>query len=408
MIHSTVNASDADAMSRHIDMFFDIFGQLIQDTLQWATLQRQKEKPEDALRIWMSSGKDERVLRQVFGPMANGQHRNDLTPERMRILLDALQLPEIENIDPTCYHRRRPAIEIKIGETTLYRQERDGVVTVNEIQQQKQRLTDLDKSDTQNLQRQPSHSNAAVVARKQIEKLPGASIQNFLRSLVQNGVNWLSKQAQRWHHQAIAQAALQAFQRGYDSTKESTYQVGDFWITQQGKNQYSLSDASGDLMRLRETRKGVKVLSVSDRLSPAQFQATLHHLNQLPTQGSHEAEYAFKVRATEQTVRDFLSFMKTPVWDAERGKFRLELTEDGRVLIFSKQDSRGQVHGRPKESISDNHSVTTRLTWQDFEHFDELKQRLEQHQTRQSENITPVHENGKNGATKQKRNLELE
>lgn len=405
MVHSTVHASDADAMSRHIDVFFDIFGQLLHDSLQWATLQRQKEKPEDALRIWMSSGKDERVLRQIFGPMANGQHRNDLTQERMRILLDALQLPANENIDPTHYHRRRPAIEIKIGDTTLYRQERDGVVTINEIQQQKQRLTALENSDGHQAQRQSLQPN--TIARKQIQRLPGTKLQSFLRSLMQNGVNWLSGQSQRWHHQAIAQAALQAFHRGYDSTKENTYQVGDFSIAQHGKNQYILADTSGELMRLRETRKGIRVLNVSDRLSPAQFQATLNHLNQLPAQGSHEAEYAFKVRETEQTVRDFLTFMKTPVWDAERGRFRLELTEDGRVLIFSKQDSRGQVHGRPKESV-DTHSVTTRLTWQDFEHFDELKRRLEQHQVRQSQNTASVHQNGKNGASKQQRNVELE
>lgn len=400
MIHSTVSASDADAMSRHIDVFFDIFGQLIHDSLHWATLQRQKEKPEDALRIWMSSGRDERVLRQIFGPMANGQHRNDLTQERMRILLDALQLPVNENVDLTHYHRRRPAIEIKIGDTTLYRQERDGVVTINEIQQQKQKLTDLEHSDRQQAQHQSLQSD--TVARKQIEQLSGTKLPNFLRSLIQNGVNWLTGQAQRWHHQVIAQAALQAFQRGYDSTKENNYQVGDFRIAQHGKNQYILSDTSGELMRLRETRKGVKVLSVSDRLSPAQFQATLHHLSQLPTQGSHEAEYAFKVRETEQTVRDFLTFMKTPVWDAERGRFRLELTEDGRVLIFSKQDNRGQVHGRSRESVNDTHSVTTRLTWQDFEHFDELKRRLEQHQSRHTPS---VHQNG---AAKQQHNLELE
>lgn len=399
MVHSSVNTGDLEAVQRQVDVFFQIFEQLLQDALRvMATQQQQQQqKIEESLRIWMGSGKDDRTLRQVYGRMANGEHRNDMTPERLGVLLNALQQPVTENTDLSQYTRRKPAIEVKVDQTTLFRQERDGVVTVNHIQQQQDRLTELN-SLYKKQQQAPSKNSAIVTspigaAQQQVSVLPFPKLRQFLRSVLKHGIDSLVVVAQRSHQKEIAQAALEAFRQRQVGTNETTYQIGNFSISQQGKNQYLLSDENGILMKFQESRKGLQMLAVSDRLSESDFQSALDQLSQ-PLLGTQEVEYAFKVRETEQTVRDFLGYMQTSVWDAERGKFRLELTEDNRILIFSKQDNRGQVHGLPKESARRNHSTMTRLTQQDFEHFAELKHRLVEHQTkRESLNLN---QNGQN------------
>ena len=128
-----------------------ILQQMLQDTMQWlAARSQQPPKQEGVLRIWMGNGKDNRILRQVYGPMANGKNRNDLTPERLRSLLNALQEPVTEGADPARYAKRNSAIEIKIDDVTLFRQERDGIITVNQIQQQIQNApTQLQPSQLQ-------------------------------------------------------------------------------------------------------------------------------------------------------------------------------------------------------------------------------------------------------------------
>ncbi len=401
MVHSSVNTGDLEAVQRQVDVFFQIFEQLLQDALR--VMATQQQKTEESLRIWMGSGKDDRTLRQVYGRMANGEHRNDMTPERLGLLLNALQQPVTANTDLSQYTCRKPAIEVKVDQTTLFRQERDGIVTVNYIQQQQDRLTELN-SLYKKQQQAPSKNSAIVTspigaAQQQVSVLPFPKLRQFLRSVLKHGVESLAVVAQRSHQKEIAQAALEALRQRQVGTNETTYQIGNFSISQQGKNQYLLSDENGMLMKFQESRKGLQVLAISDRLSESDFQSALDRLSQ-PLLGTHEAEYAFKVRETEQTVRDFLAYMQTSVWDAERGKFRLELTEDNQILIFSKQDNRGQVYGLSKESARRSHSVMTRLTQQDFEHFAELKHRLAEHQTKReslnlNQNGQNVNSNGK-------------
>jgi hypothetical protein len=76
--------------------------------------------------------------RQVYGAMANGQFRNELNAERLQTILDALQQPVTEGIDPKRYKGKTPNVEIRDAGIILFRQEKDGVVTVNQFQQQLQ------------------------------------------------------------------------------------------------------------------------------------------------------------------------------------------------------------------------------------------------------------------------------
>lgn len=76
--------------------------------------------------------------RLIYGAMANGQFRNELSAERLRSILDALQTPVTEGIDPSRYKGKTAAIQIRDAGIILFRQERDGTVTVNQFQQQQQ------------------------------------------------------------------------------------------------------------------------------------------------------------------------------------------------------------------------------------------------------------------------------
>jgi hypothetical protein len=84
-------------------------------------------EPPETLRIQMGR-------RLVYGQLVHGQFRNELDADRMKAIFDAIQRPATEGSDPDQYRGKIPAIEIKDGETVLFREERDGTVTVNQIQ----------------------------------------------------------------------------------------------------------------------------------------------------------------------------------------------------------------------------------------------------------------------------------
>jgi hypothetical protein len=88
-----------------------------------------KPTVEDALRI--SLGR-----RMVYGQLWDGSFRHELTPNSLKVIFDALQKPVTEGVEPEQYKGKVPAIEIRSGETLLFREERDGTVTANLIQLQ--------------------------------------------------------------------------------------------------------------------------------------------------------------------------------------------------------------------------------------------------------------------------------
>lgn len=535
MIHSTISSSEADATQHQVDRLFGILQQTLHDTMQWlASRKPQQQDKEEILRIWMGNGKDGRILRQVYGPMANGETRNDLTPERLRSILDAFQEPATMGIDPTLYAKRKPAIEVKIGDTTLFRQERDGVVTVNQIQLQRQKqqgseqaasslddgqqmevVEPSDSSETpQALKGEPSiepekiaediaqaaryllnplgepgqplltkarfqnftldydvntdsltifrgqqpivrdqsgrvenlgatsadwsvfnalnerisQSNlarenvdreqpktiqpkaSAQVADRQLTRLKNQPLQNFFQRILHGTAHWLNQKLENLQLATVAHTASRAFQQGYDRTGETAYQVGDFRVSQQKGNLFLLSDRMGGLMQFQNLPRGVKVVAISDRLSQTSIHSAITQLASVAPQGNHEADYAFRVQKAEQTVRDFLTYMKTPVWDYEQGKFRLEVINN-QVLITSKQDGRGQIHG-PAKVMQKNHreklvEQPTRLTWKDLDHLDSIRERLnvrieaDQAQQPKTPRFAPVYPNLLNGKSNQ-------
>ncbi|MEO0806037.1 MAG: hypothetical protein AAFY33_07005, partial [Cyanobacteria bacterium J06643_4] len=80
----------------------------------------------DALRIKMGR-------RLVYGQLADGPFRHELDANSLKVISDALQQPVTPGINPEKYLRKVPAIEIFHGGVLLFREERDGVVTANEI-----------------------------------------------------------------------------------------------------------------------------------------------------------------------------------------------------------------------------------------------------------------------------------
>lgn len=104
-------------------------------TQSWEQENKGQKSPEseitkDDLRI--SAGR-----RVIYGETARG-FRNELTPEVLQNLAQAIQQPVTEGASLEDYQNRVPRFEIKIGDTVLFRQERDGVVTANELRLERQ------------------------------------------------------------------------------------------------------------------------------------------------------------------------------------------------------------------------------------------------------------------------------
>jgi hypothetical protein len=134
-------------------------GQPIQDPAITSELQRTVEtlsQDPEKLMNWMSQRSDQpqdylRVSlgrRIVYGKLVRGEVRRELDGDRARLLVAALQKPAQPQARERGYNPKRvPGIEIKAGKTVLFRQERDGQVTVNQIQliQEASRQTERDQ-----------------------------------------------------------------------------------------------------------------------------------------------------------------------------------------------------------------------------------------------------------------------
>jgi|GEM_PF-2514163 len=87
------------------------------------------QEGQDTFRIFLGR-------RLVYGRLADGTQRHELDANGLKVVLEALQKPVTEGIEPDHYKNKVPAIEIRDGETLLFREERDGAVTTNQIQLQ--------------------------------------------------------------------------------------------------------------------------------------------------------------------------------------------------------------------------------------------------------------------------------
>jgi hypothetical protein len=73
--------------------------------------------------------------RVIYGQLAEGEFRNEITVDHAEDLLTVMQQPQ-STADIAQYVRKDPNYVIKIGDEIFLRQERDGVITVNRFQPQ--------------------------------------------------------------------------------------------------------------------------------------------------------------------------------------------------------------------------------------------------------------------------------
>jgi hypothetical protein len=125
----TVNPGETQAMQEDEVQLLHAISQTTRATLGLLKQSPAQQKPESP-EIRMNG-------RMVYGAMADGQIRNELTPERLQGLLDSLQQPKSEGVDPKQYKGKTAAIEIRDAGIILFRQEKDSSITVNQFQHQK-------------------------------------------------------------------------------------------------------------------------------------------------------------------------------------------------------------------------------------------------------------------------------
>jgi hypothetical protein len=125
----TVHPAEAQAMQEDTAQLLNAISQTTRTAIGLLKQPPPHQKPESP-EIRMNG-------RIIYGAMANGQIRNELTPERLQGLLDAMQQPKSEGIDPKQYKGKTAAVEIHDAGIILFRQEKDSTVTVNQFQHQK-------------------------------------------------------------------------------------------------------------------------------------------------------------------------------------------------------------------------------------------------------------------------------
>jgi hypothetical protein len=125
----TVNPGETQAMQEDQVQLMHAISQTARTALGLLKQSPAQQKPESP-EIRMNG-------RMVYGAMADGQIRNELTPEKLQGLLDSLQQPKTAGIDPKQYKGKTAAIEIRDAGIILFRQEKDSSITVNQFQQQK-------------------------------------------------------------------------------------------------------------------------------------------------------------------------------------------------------------------------------------------------------------------------------
>jgi hypothetical protein len=128
----TVNPADAQAMQEDQTQLLGAIAQAsrgILSALESSNSKPSPERPQQPTGIRIQMGR-----RVVYGQLARGSFRNELDSNRLKAIFDALQNPVTEGVNVEQYRNKTPNIEIRDGETVLFREERDGAVTVNQIQ----------------------------------------------------------------------------------------------------------------------------------------------------------------------------------------------------------------------------------------------------------------------------------
>jgi hypothetical protein len=85
------------------------------------------------LDLKIQYGKNGRV---IFGQLASGEQRNELSEDKAGVILAVLKESPTETIENAIYAGKKPMLEIRNGDEVLLRQERDGVISTNALWQE--------------------------------------------------------------------------------------------------------------------------------------------------------------------------------------------------------------------------------------------------------------------------------
>ena len=136
---SPVTSGDAEALqasfAKILESLAEAARRVVAKTAQSLNQENQQKQPpqeidKDQLRVQMGQ-------RVIYGQTKRG-FRNEITAERLQTLAEAIRQPVTEGASFENYKNRVPRVEVKLGDEVLFRQERDGVVTVNQLQIERQ------------------------------------------------------------------------------------------------------------------------------------------------------------------------------------------------------------------------------------------------------------------------------
>ncbi|MBD1847996.1 hypothetical protein H6F89_32435, partial [Cyanobacteria bacterium FACHB-63] len=193
----------------------------------------QQSEPPKTMRIQMGR-------RLIYGQMARGEFRNELTPDRLKTIFDALQRPVTDDVDPKKYQGKIPAIEIKDGDTVLFREESDGIVTVNQIAFQIQQQSQSEKNNL---------GNQSTITEKHAQNTKATSLQ------AQSSLTEQQQQLQQVQQLRILAQSVLDLQGVTALSGNRHYQSKNFTIIDNADND-TLIVASQEKTVLQTTREG--------------------------------------------------------------------------------------------------------------------------------------------------------
>jgi hypothetical protein len=343
----TVNPAEAQAMQEDVAQLMGAIAQVprslstsikFPQPLQPAR-SPQVEKP-DTIQIRMGR-------RLVYGWMADGQFRNDLTPDRLKMLFEALQRPVTQGFDPDKYKGKIPAIEIRDGDQILFREERDGTVTVNQIEFKIQ---------------QQKESVAPWQTRSQPE------------------LNQQQQQVQQIQELRVLSLAVLDLQ-GTGSGQLRQYQTDDFWITE-SLSERTLTVTASDGSTILQTSKDGQILQADLTVIPialqqidaayrqAEEQQWIRESGELPPSDLTPNEQSQSVQAQDiaRAARTLLNPFgePEPIYEfvSVQG-YRIAQNEDG--LIVTRSDADDLVLIEREGQVWDYGA--TKQDWENFQRF---------------------------------------
>jgi hypothetical protein len=343
----TVNPAEAQAMQEDVAQLMSAIAQISRSLatsfkfpqLAQPARSTQPEKP-DTIQIRMGR-------RLVYGWMADGQFRNDLNPDRLKMLFEALQRPVAQGIELDKYKGKMPAIEIRDGDLILFREEQDGTVTVNQIEFKLQ---------------QQKESAAPLQTRSQPD------------------LNQQQHQVQQIQELRVLSLAVLDLQ-GTTGEKLRQYQADDFWITESLSDR-TLTVTARNGSTVLQTSKDGQILQADLTVIPialqqidaayrqAEEQQWLRESGELLPSDLTPDEQSQSVQAQDiaRTARTLLNpFGETePIYEfvSVQG-YRIAQSEDG--LIVTRSDADNLVLIEREGQVWDYGA--TRQDWENFQRF---------------------------------------